>query len=68
MNAQYMKVAVTGFHNGQMRLLHLHVVQRPNKGNVYFLFDFYGYAIDNHDTIESAVKQFQSNQFTVLDN
>lgn len=68
MNANYMKVAVTVFHNKQMRIVHLHVVQRANKENLYFLFDFFGYAIDDSLTLLGAVSEFLNNRFTVLEN
>lgn len=48
---------VTVPHNGQSRVCFLHRITRKGGGQLHFLVDFYGYAIDDCKTIEAAIKQ-----------
>jgi hypothetical protein len=58
MNADYKKVQVTIFHNGQHRLVNLEIVTPENQTPIHFLTDFFGWAICDHKTIESAVAEY----------
>ena len=64
MNAEYKKVHVTMFHNMQNRQLVLHVVKPENKEPLYFLFDYYGYAIDEPTKVQFAASLFESGKYT----
>ena len=64
MNAEYKKVLVSLVQYKQNRQLVLHVVKRQNKPNLYFLFDFYGWAIDEVALVEAAGHLFESGNYT----
>jgi hypothetical protein len=63
MNAEYKKVFVSMFHEGQYRKLVLHVVKPMNKESLYFLFDYFGWAIDNASRIQEAARLFMSGEY-----
>ena len=66
MNAEYKKVHVSMIHNGQNRMLVLHVVKPVNQEPLYFLFDYYGYAIDETTKVDHAAKLFESGKYTEI--
>ena len=68
MNAEYKKVHVNMVQYGQQRTLVLHVVKQENKPNLYFLFDFYGWAIDEVALVEAAAHLFESGKYTEVIN
>ena len=52
--AQYGKFKVVTMYRGQMRSLNLHVVCISNKPDIYFLFDEYGWAVDDIVVVDTA--------------
>lgn len=68
MNAEYHKVYVSLFHEGQYRKLVLHVVKPMNKQALYFLFDYFGWAIDNVHRVQEAARLFISGEYTEIKN
>lgn len=56
-NAQYGRFKVKIHHNGQFRTATLHVVELPAEKK-FFLFDDYGWAIDDARTVEAAVLHY----------
>jgi hypothetical protein len=64
MNATYTKVVVTVHHNGQFRNCHLHVVHPEGKAAIYFLTDFYGWAIDGINTVTDAIGKYRTGNYT----
>ena len=68
MNAEYKKVSVSLFHVGQYRKLVLHVVKPMNKESLYFLFDYFGWAIDNVQRVQEAARLFVSGEYTEIKN
>jgi hypothetical protein len=67
MNAIYSKVAVDLMHNGQLRECHLHVVEQGGKEALFFLFDFYGWAIDDHTKLNQAANLFATGKYRKLE-
>jgi hypothetical protein len=63
MNAEYKKVVVTVYHNGQLRSCNLHVVTPSGKPTLYFLVDFYGWSIDSASTVADAVQKYQTGNY-----
>ena len=68
MNAEYKKVLVSLVQYKQNRQLVLHVVKRQNKPNLYFLFDYYGWAIDEAALVEAAAHLFESGNYTLTND
>lgn len=66
MNADYKKVQVTIFHNGQHRLVNLEIVTPQNQTPIHFLTEFHGFAIDDPKKVNAAVGEFLCGRFITI--
>jgi len=66
MNADYKKVQVTIFHNGQHRLVNLEIVTPENQTPIHFLTEFHGFAIDEIKKVDAAVAEYTFGRYITV--
>jgi len=65
LNASYKKVFVTVPYRSQLRLCRLHIIVPIGKEPIYFLYDYYGWSIDDDSVKRNAIEKYSRRLYSI---